>query len=754
MPTPAAQQNGTAPQNLSSNVAPYPSDYDYLQTELERIQTLVELRDLRHERLKAEKHSPDDWDDRQQRLEEKLDAQDKRCEARLDATRQAATDRSDADAPTLPRLEQLAAKHDLDPFERDVILVLAARRALPAIGNEFGFHFDVSDILEILARDLPTRIRARRYFYRDATLVREGIIEVDLNFGDLDFSDVEMDPRMLDYVLGLETEAAQLVEGSHLYEPSVHFDQVALPDEQEQLIVDTARHFDDFQAAQHAFGLGERLPYGNGVVMLFHGPSGTGKTMTANALANRLGKRLMLVNYDLVGGEGEMRSDQTFRFLLREARLQDAILFFDECEEVFGGRDSLLLTEIERHEGLVILATNVPQKLDEAMRRRITLSVPFERPGPDLRQEIWENLLPSAESEPTSADGPPETSGRLADDVDSRALAERYALTGGFIKNAVLAALSRAAAREGAAPVLRQEDLREGAQRQLEGRLAESDFERKVTPTCGLEALVVPEDLDASLREIVGVERSRDVLFGKWNLGEGRASTGRGVLALFHGPPGTGKTMAAEALGHELGRPLRLLTPAEVHSKFVGETSKILREAFDEAEKNDAIVFFDEADAFLSGRTGVESATDRFANSDVNELLGLIERFEGLIVLTTNLAENLDPALRRRVRYRLEFPRPAADLRERLWRQLLPESLPLAGSVDTEALAEAAELTGAEIENAVFRAAAHAVVRPGGDTSDQQRSVRQRDLLDAAHIEAENAPGATQSESVGFRAER
>ena len=313
---------------------------------------------------------------------------------------------------------------------------------------------------------------------------------MDLNFGDLDFSDVEMDPRMLDYVLGLETEAAQLVEGSHLYEPSVHFDQVALLDEQEQLIVDTARHFDDFQAAQHAFGLGERLPYGNGVVMLFHGPSGTGKTM------------------------------------------------------------------------------------------------------------------------------------------------------------------------------------------------------------------------------------------------------------------------AAEALGHELGRPLRLLTPAEVHSKFVGETSKILREAFDEAEKNDAIVFFDEADAFLSGRTGVESATDRFANSDVNELLGLIERFEGLIVLTTNLAENLDPALRRRVRYRLEFPRPAADLRERLWRQLLPESLPLAGSVDAQALAETAELTGAEVENAVFRAAAHAVVRPGGDTSDQQRGVRQRDLLDAAHVEAENAPGATQSESVGFRAER
>ena len=138
MPTPAAQQNGTAPQNLSSNVAPYPSDYDYLQTELERIQTLVELRDLRNERLKAEKHSPDDWDDRQQRLEEKLDAQEKRCEARLDATRQAATARSDADAPALPRLEQLAAKHNLDPFERDVILVLAARRTLPAISNEFG----------------------------------------------------------------------------------------------------------------------------------------------------------------------------------------------------------------------------------------------------------------------------------------------------------------------------------------------------------------------------------------------------------------------------------------------------------------------------------------------------------------------------------------------------------------------------------------------------------------------------------------
>merc|ERR1719230_2309285 len=174
-------------------------------------------------------------------------------------------------------------------------------------------------------------------------------------------------------------------------------DQVVVPEETKALIMSTVQNFAAFRRNKKQFGLDETIS-ASGLVMLFYGDSGTGKTMTANAIANLLGKKLLLINFPSLGGE---QAADAARMIFRESKINDAVLFFDECESVFESRErsqrrdvNMLLTELERHDGLIILATNRPFDLDEAMHRRITLAIEFNKPDHLLRKDIWKALLP------------------------------------------------------------------------------------------------------------------------------------------------------------------------------------------------------------------------------------------------------------------------------------------------------------------------------------------------------------------------
>src|SRR5712691_3154891 len=203
-----------------------------------------------------------------------------------------------------------------------------------------------------------------------------------------------------------------------------------------------------------------------------------------------------------------------------------------------------------------------------------------------------------------------------------------------------------------------------------------------------------------------------------------------GATVLLYGPPGTGKSLAAEAVDYELGRPLRRVNAAQVTSKWVGETAQNLESIFREARQHEAVLVFEEADALFSGRTPVGSATDRYANLDTAVLLREMERFPGVVILTSNLSDNIDEAFRRRLRFALAFPTPDREAREALWCRHLPARMPLAPEVSCAALA-AFPLTGAQIRNAVLKAAARAVLRP-----EVERQVTQTDLAAAAEEEA------------------
>jgi SpoVK/Ycf46/Vps4 family AAA+-type ATPase len=219
--------------------------------------------------------------------------------------------------------------------------------------------------------------------------------------------------------------------------------------------------------------------------------------------------------------------------------------------------------------------------------------------------------------------------------------------------------------------------------------------------------------------------RERSLILEKWGF-QRHLGISRGVSALFSGEPGTGKTMAASVLASELGLELVRIDLSAVVSKFVGETEKNLARIFDEAQDAHAMLLFDEADSLFGKRTELKSAQDRFANLEVNYILQRMETFDGISVLTTNAENAIDPALQRRLNFRIRFPEPEAEERERLWRQLLPPAAGV-GELDFGALAERFEMTGGYIKNAVVRAAVIAA-RAG-------RGLSAEDLWSGAHHE-------------------
>ena len=219
----------------------------------------------------------------------------------------------------------------------------------------------------------------------------------------------------------------------------------------------------------------------------------------------------------------------------------------------------------------------------------------------------------------------------------------------------------------------------------------------------GWEALVLPDDQLEVLRAMCAQVRNRHVVYGSWAMGSGR---GRGITALFAGPSGTGKTLAAEVIGNDLGLDVFRVDLSSVVSKYIGETEKNLRRVFDAAEHGSAVLLFDEADALFGKRTEVKDSHDRYANIEVSYLLQRMESYGGLAILTTNMRDALDEAFLRRLRFIVDFPFPDAAARRRIWETMYPATVPLTG-LRYDALARL-NIAGGSIRTVALNAAFNA----------------------------------------------
>src|SRR5262245_14815112 len=241
-----------------------------------------------------------------------------------------------------------------------------------------------------------------------------------------------------------------------------------------------------------------------------------------------------------------------------------------------------------------------------------------------------------------------------------------------------------------------------------------------VVPERTLSEVVLPPQTRRTLDQALAEVRNHNLIFSRWGLGE-RHTSGRGLAFNFAGPPGTGKTICAEAIAHALGKKLLVVDYAEAESMWLGETPKNIVAAFRAASEQNAVLFFDEADAIATRRsTGGSSAPDRERNLTVNVLLRELESFNGIVIFATNLAANFDRGFERRIRTHVLFEIPGAEERARIWRlQIHPKKTPLAPDVDFQKLAERYVATGGDIKNAVMKAAAAAAGEAGADLGKQ-----------------------------------
>lgn len=700
---------------MTEETKPYSDNLEYLQHELEWIKTRCnrmiaerKIEDLTGEsdRPNWHQHDPDalpGLETRRDKLRQLETSMRQALDARLEMTRETSVELA---------LDELCKLYDLNDFERTIVLMAVAvafsRRFEELYGEmQYSFHaLTIEVVFNFCELPFAERITRRRAFARSGRLVQNDLISVAIATRmhapeDLLSAHIQLSNRTFGFLVGDNELMDEFMEFSSVEEPRARFEQVVLDPADKERITSVIERHDEYLKYRQEWGFDDVIQYGRGVLMLFYGRPGTGKTMMAHAVAHEMNKRVL--NVDIPTFLNHVDADRFLPALFREARMQDAVVFFDECEVLFGDRAmgnslmTLLLTEIERFEGVAILATNLPQHLDEALDRRIMVKVRFPEPDRVARRTIWQKHLP--EKAP------------LADDVDLEILADRFEMTGGYIKNSVLTALADAVHRDAgnaAGPVITMDHLERAARAQIAPVVEQNSS--LVNPSVRLPDVIMTERLRSHVGELVEAARHRRTVLERWGIGQ-NLSYGKGVSALFFGKPGTGKTMCAEAVASELNRPLLVGSIAGLKSKWVGETERNLSKLFDQARAHNAVLFLDEADSLLRERG--EGHASRHDDSIVNVLLTRIERHNGVVLLATNREASLDSALDRRLTYLLEFEFPTAPLRAKIWRSLLPESVPLADDVDLEHLGKRYALSGGLIKKAVFKAAFRAA--PVGD---------------------------------------
>lgn len=632
-------------------------------------------------------HAPTDWTTANQRL---LSAEFARIKARLrgedEAVAQARIAQCLLELDEPAAIDQLVERFGLSGFERDIVLLAAGVEmdseigALCAGASPGGQRPWATFGLALAVLPDPhwsalTPVRSLRRWHLVEPTDDSSLVNARL----------KLDERVLHHLAGagfLDTRLQALLQPVQV--------PATMAPRQQTLAQALAASIAE---------AGEPVP----VVQLW-GKDRHGKRDIAASAAARLGLQLYaMACEDLPESAQELEALAVL--WQREAALLDAALLV-ECGDVTPPAPALRL--VERIGGLTLLSVSEPVEL---MRRDIRIDIP--KPGVREQRLLWEHAL----------GGRAPRYGAALDGV-----ASEFRLSARDIQ------------RMGA-ELQRAEDLATdpvatlwSTCRSLEGRRI-AGLAQRIDPVARWDDLILPEPQKASLRQIAAHLRHRPTVYEQWGFAS-KGGRGLGISVLFAGESGTGKTMAAEVLAHELHLDLYRIDLSAVVSKYIGETEKNLARVFDVAEDSGVVLLFDEADALFGKRSEVKDSHDRYANIEVSYLLQRMEAYRGLAILTTNQQKALDTAFSRRLRFVVNFPFPEASEREAIWRRIFPGATPTA-DLDHAKLARL-QMAGGNIRNIALNAAFHAAqdAQPVGmahvlSAAQSEASKRERPLSDA-----------------------
>jgi AAA+ superfamily predicted ATPase len=588
----------------------------------------------------------------------------------------------DGDAgETMPegsRFPWLQRQFELTSFDLDVILIALAPEVDLRYERLFAYLQDdvtrrrpsVELALNLLCATREAKVVARGRFTPDGPLIRHKLLHV--------IPDSGAQPPLLAHLLKLDESIVRFLLGSGGVDGRL----------QAFARLDLTPTVDISAGARVAKVVGlaaenSRKP-GSRMHFYFEGPDDGAKTAAAASLAVKLNVSLLTAHLGRAAAvPGEFET--VLGLLFREAHLQEAVLFLEDFDSLRTPDRTFqlqtLLAGLEDATSVVILSGEQP--CDPAFYTMA--SMVFRRMEFRERRAAWASAL--------------QKDSVRVDDRTLDELAWRYRLNDAQIQHAVESTV-RQLALESATPQVN--DLLNAAHGQSRRDLG--SLAPKVRPVYQWSDLVLPSDQVAQLRELCRQARYRHIVLGEWGF-DRKLSLGKGLSALFSGPPGTGKTMAVEVIANDLGLDLYKIDLSQVVSKYIGETEKNMDKLFSGARAGNAILFFDECDALFGKRTAVQDAHDRYANIEIAYLLQKMDEHDGVSVLATNLRQNLDAAFTRRLTFIVEFPFPDEASRRRIWEGIWPAQVPRRKDLDLEFMATQFKLPGGAVKNIAVAAA-------------------------------------------------
>ena len=602
-------------------------------------------------------------------------------------------------------LREIENRFGLTPFDTGVLLVCLAPELDLKYERLYAYLQDdvtrkrptIDLIFRLFCETMGQRAQARARFAGQAPLFENQLVSLNgEDNGSQSFLSrpLKLDERVVRYLLEIDALDEAIAPFSHVIAPSSALEDVLLPEE----------HKANLAAIFESMARFGEAPGNDGVRgLVLHGPPGVGKKYAAEALCGSAGLDLLVADLAYLPVNASSLKALIGR-VFREALIRGAAVYIEHVEVSMAEQEpwpytrQILLQAMETFPGPVFLGSAKPWKTSTLKEAQYLVNFQFPRPDYDARRRLWRRLI-------SQSPGP----GAVSED-EIETIAGKFQFTAGKIQQALAETRGRAIMRRQSAPEITAGDLSLSCRSQSTTNLA--NLTQKINPLFTWDDIILPPDTLRHLKEICLHVKHRQRVFAEWNFNK-KISLGKGASALFAGPPGTGKTMAAEIIARELGLDIYKIDLSTVVSKYIGETEKNLSGIFQEAEQSNAILFFDEADALFGKRSEVKDSHDRYANIEINYLLQKMEEYEGIVIMATNFQKNIDEAFTRRLRFIVEIPFPDRNYRARIWRKIFPTEMPRSKDLEFDFLAGKFEISGGHIKNIALSAAFMAAENSG-----------------------------------------